>query len=230
MAALFGPVAERIGTQLAKAAESMMHVPLNATETNNLKAHAASVKKKTGEITREPTRKQQKELVTWMDDASDTDPRENHEESAKWQAILDEILGRNDETSIDAMKSLNIYDIKALSSLERDGGKLSGSQASRFVSKEIVERQNMFDNVRVVAVGAIAILMLVLSINLELLYSIFKSEALFTALRTALMFGSLTLFGSLFMLYLRTHNQVELTDLGKDIKTKIDYFMKKRDD
>ena len=140
---LFAPLAAEIGKGLAADYRGSHSEELSPSETDNLRRHADAVTKRHNPPKKEPTRKQRKELFEWIDDASETDPDSSPEDSAKWQAVLSEILGRNDQTSLEALNALNTFDVRAISQLGPFRGRLSEGQSTRLISLGIVEKRSV---------------------------------------------------------------------------------------
>ncbi|MEP3198787.1 MAG: hypothetical protein ABJO57_13005 [Lentilitoribacter sp.] len=231
---LFGPLAVEIGKGLVADYKSSNGEELSTAETDNLRRHADAVREQQTSPEREPTRKQRKRLFEWIDEASETNPDISPEESAKWQAVLSEILGRNDQASLEILKSLNTYDVEAISNLGSMGGSLSNGETTRLISLGIVEERSILKTSLFVPAIVIGILTLFPVINTNLFDIFFNSSDVFVQeslrsqyqllISTAGMF-SFFAFGLAASIWVRESKRVFFTPLGRDIKRNIDRFV-----
>lgn len=231
--AIFGPAADAIGRQLAANMQRSRFDGLSAQEAQNLRQQSKSVLGEPDARTPiDPTRKQRDNLVDWIDEASDTNPEKDPENAAKWQAILDEILNRNDLTVINTLKALNKYDVRALHNLEESGGELSGGQSVPLLNTGIVEKRNPINNkfeLLLLTFGLAAAIPVMSDGSINLLttgssIALGSDTALVESVRQLFIFGSIIFFGFAGFRIVGLSKRYYFTELGQEIKKKIDQY------
>jgi len=228
--AIFGPAAAVLGESLAADLRKSRMEELNPSETDNLRKHAETVRSQGEFSDKEPTRKQRENLFEWIDDASETDPESAPEEAAKWQAVLHEILSGNDKTSLDTLKSLNTYDIKAIHTLDEDGGALNDGQATKLISLGIVERGSALRHPMLIPSFLAGGTCLLLALNTDIIRLFFEDfggefRPTYGFMLLQLAVVGVGLVGLAGALWVRQSRFVYFTDLGCHIKRNIMRFL-----
>lgn len=219
-----------------------MKNPLGSAEIKNLEYHAERVLKEEDSSKKiEPTRKQRENLAAWFDEAGNYNPDVDAHNSAIWEAILLEIIGRNDKLVIETLKSMTSTDVEIIHRLDAEGGIVSQGQASRLVQLGVVERSEIFTrhNIRryVTISGIIFISYAFMRSEFFRIYldTIFnKDEALYNRigiymsdfLRLNLIFVGIVLLFDAFFKYDKNKGRVFFTILGLKVKSRVDRFMK----
>lgn len=194
----------------------------------------------------EPTRKQRRNLLDWIEDAAETDPEKDTEAAAKWQAILSEILNANDQATLDVLKSLNTYDVRLIHRLGVPYGNAKGGAPSKLLNLGILERRPIFDDYRFLAFLILGLLLMVPALNSEIFSSLTAAFApSFDGDRSLTSQDERTIsterarfFSLMFLIYgmsvlgiagwygMRMRMRLYFTELGLDIKRKIDRYLK----
>lgn len=225
MARALGPAMMAFGDGLERDVRQRFSEPLGQRETDNLREHVARVQsiEKERFTEREPTRGQRRVFAEWMDEAAEHDPKGDPRSAAKWQAILSEIMGRNDEIVISALRQLNIYDIKQIANLGKMGGRLPSGITTRLSSMGLVEPRPFWE-IYLLAMMIASLLFVAMwsYINMNMIgdsiiqsFTIFEMILLFS-LCTGLIIGVSSII---------TSGRVFLTELGRDVKAKIDQYL-----
>jgi hypothetical protein len=110
-----------------------------------LKQHADRVFEKEGHLRgAKPTRKRIKNIAEWAEQAGDHDPLRDQAGSAKWEAILSEIMGGNDEETIDLLRGLTSLDIKIISNLDGTRVSIDHDSEQRLIEAGILQKKRPF--------------------------------------------------------------------------------------
>lgn len=221
---LFGPLANEIGRGLAADYRRSQQEELSLSETENLRQHADAVRARQGASRKQPTRKQRKKLFEWIDEASEADPETSPEEAAKWQAVLAEILGKNDQMSLDLLKKLNRYDVRSILELSEDGGALSDGQSSRLAGLGIVEKRPLLKNPTFIPLLLIASFTILAFVNINLVDAFFSMDVSARNLFFQISMAAVSGICLLAYLWVRQSSRVYFTPLGLEIKMKISRF------
>jgi hypothetical protein len=236
---IFRPLASEIGQSLAEKYRDSKRADLEPPETDNLRRHVEGVRQKSEPPTGEPTRKQRENLFDWIDEASSADPDTSPEEAAKWQAILSEILGSNDAAVIEALRSLNKYDVAAIAQLGVRSGRLKAGEKTRLTQLGIVEPITTLANFSLPSLFLLmAVTLFFVGLSPDTLFFLTEGHPPFDEMdlnnssasfySTVLLFYSLVSLLSFFILFYFRLNLVSFTRLGLDVKEKVDLFFRKR--
>lgn len=218
----FGKVFDAVMDGLEADVRRRFSEPLGQRETDNLRQHVERVREIEGDefAQEELTRSQRKRVTAWMDDAAEHNEKDDKRSAAKWQAILSEIMGRNDEVVVDAIRELNVYDVMHLAEIDEDTGKLPAGVSSRFSSMGLVEPRTLFSSISIFP------LLIIITVTATTLSSLAIINIDILAITDAILI-SIFLTGILISSVLvRVVGIVDLTPLGKDVKSKIDKYMR----
>lgn len=243
---LFGPAVAVIGEQFAEDFRKRNSEEFSAREKENLRKQTGRVtQENSSEAIKEPTRKQRRNLIDWIEDAAETDPEKDAEAAAKWQSILSEILNANDQTTLEALKSLNTYDVRLIHRLGVPYGNANGGAPSKLLNLGILEKRSVFDDLWFLVLLFSGLLLMVPALNSDLVSSfgsifvpnsigdrsLTSQEGQVISLERARIYSiGFLIYGMSFVgmsgwYAMRQRKRLYFTELGLDIKRKIDRYL-----
>lgn len=226
---LIGPFVSVIGEQLAEEARKHNLVNLSGKEKNNLREQVNRVlSDKSLKINDGLTRKQRYNLLDWMDKASEANPNNDNEkeESAKWQAILGEILKDNDQSILNTLKSLNKYDIRLIHSIGKGRNINSTGKLDRLVNLGLIEKASVFENPIIVMMIAIGLVMVIPAFIPEIINVAFGTLGSSDGYALVSSAYGLTILGTVGIYIYKIRKRVHFTEMGLNVKDKVEKYFK----